>query len=321
MANDMNWYEITITTNKDDVDTVSEILLDQGCGGVSIDDPEEVRDRLDNPLPLDYVGEDLVEKIPDSYAVKAYFCIDSDIDKIAGEVCRRIKESCQKQNDIFVKLVDDEHWNSWKEYFKPFELIDGITVVPSWEEYHPKPGEKIIMMDPGMAFGTGTHETTRLCADLIYRYVSEGDAFLDLGTGTGILSMLAHFKNADKITAVDIDDAAVRAAKENFEINGIQVQDKRGQSDGIEVVKGTLDSVKDRKFNVIAANILAEVLIGIASDMAMVVEAPGIVILSGIIQRKEQDVKDAYNNNGFELLKKKYENDWVAMVFQWRDFI
>ena len=317
----MNWYEVTVSTNKEDMDDVSEILLDQGCGGVTVEDPEEVRDRLENPLPLDYVGEDLVEFIPKRYSIKAYFCIDSDIDLIISEVNKRINGICRGENDVFVKLVNDEKWNSWKEYFKPFQLIDNVTVVPSWEVYHSSPDEKIIMMDPGMAFGTGTHETTRLCAQLIYRYVSKDDTFLDLGTGTGILSVIAHLKGAGKITAVDIDDAAVRAAKENFEVNGIKIQSFESRTDEIEVIKGTLDSVKGRRFHVIAANILAEVLIDLAPDMKHIVKYPGFVILSGIIQKKEQEVKDAFNQNGFHHLETIKENDWVAMVFQWQDFM
>lgn len=308
----MNWYEVTVLTNKEDVDSVSEILLDQGCGGVTVVDPEEVRNRLAHPLPLDYVGEDLVEKIPEDYSVKAYFCIDSDIESIIGNVKDRIEESCQGKNDVTVHIVNDEKWNSWKEYFKPFQLVDNMTVVPSWEEYHPAPNEKIIKMDPGMAFGTGTHETTRLCARLIDGYLSFGDTFLDLGTGTGILSVIAHLKGAGDITAVDIDDAAVRAAKENFQINGM---------DDIEVKKGTLQAVINRKFKVVAANILAEVLIDLAPDFPNVLTSPGFIILSGIITKKGQDVKNAYERNGFQLVDTVVENDWVAMVFKWQDSI
>ncbi|NLY98081.1 MAG: 50S ribosomal protein L11 methyltransferase [Clostridiaceae bacterium] len=317
----MDWYEISILTNKEDLDLAAEILLEQGCGGVSIVDPDEVKNRLENPEPLDYVGSDLTENVPDHYSAKAYFYIDTDIDGIVSTITKRIKECCKGENHVLVKMVNDENWNSWKEYFKPFSLIEGITVVPSWEEYTPMPDEKTIIIDPGMAFGTGTHETTRLCSELVYRYVSEGYSFLDLGTGTGILSMVAKLKNAKTVTAVDIDDAAVRAAKENFQLNGIALRGQNGNEEGIEVIKGTLYSVTDRKFHVVAANIIAEVLIDLAPDMGRILTKPGFVILSGIIEKKEEEVLNAYRENGFEPVERIGENDWVAMVFQWRDFI
>ena len=308
----MDWYEITIKTNKEDLDKVTEILLEQGCGGVSVDDPDEVNSRLQNPLPTDYLGEDLVEFVPVEYAVKAYFSIDSDISAIKSCLSDRINVECNKQNEIIIKVANDKNWDSWKEYFKPFKLIEGITVVPSWETYIPSEGEKTILMDPGMAFGTGTHETTKLCAYLIDKYVSECQSFLDLGAGTGILSIIAHIKGISDIVAVDIDDAAVRAAKENFMLNDTL---------DIKVVKGTVSAVQHRKFGMIAANILAEVLIDISQQIGNIIKYPGFVVLSGIIKKKENDVRTAYEENGFYHIETKYENDWVAMIFKCRDFI
>lgn len=307
----MNWYEITVKTNKDDIDMVSEFLLEQGCGGVTVEDPEEVKERLENPLPLDYVGEDLVEFIPTEYAAKAYFSIDADIDSISLNVQEKIEQFCNNENKVIVKIVNDDKWDSWKEYFKPFELIEGVFVVPSWEDYNSKEDETIIKMDPGMAFGTGTHETTKLCSYLTHKYAQGEYSLLDLGTGTGILSIIAYLKGVRDITAVDIDDAAVRAAKDNFEMNDVS---------GIAIKKGTIEDVSD-KYNFITANILAEVLIDAAPDMRKVLKAPGFVILSGIIKRKEDDVKVAFEQNGFNFVENIYENDWVAMVFQCRDFI
>jgi ribosomal protein L11 methyltransferase len=208
--------------------------------------------------------------------------------------------------------VDDEDWSTaWKKYYKPFHISDSVVIKPSWEDYDKKDGEIIIELDPGMAFGTGTHETTRLCSQLLERHVRKGDTLIDVGCGTGILSIIAVKLGAAKATAIDIDDVAARVTGENCAINGV--------SDSIDVRKGVLADIEPFKADLVVANIIADVVIKLSEPMPQYLKKGGILLTSGIIRERREDVVKAYTGLGFEVISIDEMGEWVAIVFKCPD--
>jgi len=208
--------------------------------------------------------------------------------------------------------VNDEDWsNAWRKYYKPFRLSERIMVKPSWEEFEAGAEDIVIELDPGMAFGTGTHETTKMCAVLVDKYINKDDVVMDIGCGTGILSIVAAKLGASEVVAVDVDEVAVKVTKENCRVNG---------TDGVvDAFKGTILDIKDIKADLIVANIIADVIIDMAKDLSKYLKADGIFITSGIIKERKQQIIEEYQKYGFYLVESMENGEWVAMVFKCRD--
>jgi ribosomal protein L11 methyltransferase len=208
--------------------------------------------------------------------------------------------------------VDDEDWaTSWKKYYKPVHLSEHIVIKPTWEEYIPIDGEIIVEIDPGMAFGTGTHETTIMCAQMLEKYLSKGDRVIDVGCGTGILAIIAAKLGAEHVTAVDVDGIAVRVSNENCIVNDVV--------DNISILNGALKDVKLEKVNVIVANIIANVIIDISKIIPYYLNKGGYFVTSGIIRDRRQEVIEAYVNLGFTCETTLEMGEWVAIVFRCQD--
>ena len=207
----------------------------------------------------------------------------------------------------------EQDWaESWKKYYKPVSL-GRVTIVPAWEDYAPKENEVIIKMDPGMAFGTGTHETTRLVIRLMQDEISGGEKFLDMGTGSGILSICASKLGALFCNAYDIDPVAVKVAKENAEADGCE-NITVGVSDllqGVDLLRG--------KYDFCVANIVADIILRMLPDIDKYVKEEGKIILSGIISSRADDVREAVLENGYRIVRELSENDWVAMLIKKAD--
>ncbi len=207
--------------------------------------------------------------------------------------------------------IKEEDWeNEWKKYYKPLRISDRLTVVPLWESYTPGEGESIIKMDPGMAFGTGSHETTRLCAMLMDKYMPQGGNVLDVGTGSGILAIAASKLGAGRVSAYDIDPIAVRVAKENAEVNGCT-----------NVVCAQSDLLRDvempyGRFDFVCANIVADIILRMAKDVGAYVKAGGYLAVSGIIDRQADEVREALTAAGFVVKDTLCENDWNALLLE-----
>jgi ribosomal protein L11 methyltransferase len=306
----MKWLEISIHTHEESIEALTERLHILGAGGVSIEDsvtPEQT-------IPGAY-GE-IIALNPDDYpedgvVLKSYFSEVSHTDQLVKEV-----EKCLLElkgygldigvSDIQTSWVDDEDWaNAWKTYYKPTRVSNHLIVVPVWEEYVPRDGELPIYLDPGMAFGTGTHPTTRLTLQLMEKYLTENQKVIDVGCGSGILSIAAEKLGASEVLALDLDPVAVKNAQENCQQNDTKC---------VRVKEGNLLQGVGTSSEVIIANILAEILQQMMYDLPRVLVPGGIFIGSGIIASKKNDVVKNLQLVGLSVIEIITEGDWVAIV-------
>lgn len=318
----MIWKEITIHTTEEAVEMVSNFLHEAGAGGVTIEE------HVDNDKPRDTSLGQWFEippnDIPEGEAkISGYFPEGLDIDEVIAEVRARIEELKSFDIDpgvaeISVRDVSEDDWaNNWKQYFKPLRVSERLTIKPTWEEYVPvSPNEQIIELDPGMAFGTGTHPTTSLCLRTLESIIQEGDEVIDVGTGSGILAIGACRLGASKVLALDLDPVAVSSAKENTRLNGLEDRIQVVESDLLSVLKGEGSTGVEIKLpvRVVVANILAEIILLFIEDVYQALAPGGYYIASGIYKNKEQAVQEALIAAGFELERTAREEDWVAFV-------
>lgn len=308
----MKWLEVIIKTTDEAYEAVSEMLTTLGSNGVTIYDPIDISKQLEGGNRNGLYDESLLLKLGSDTIVKAYFSDTVDIERLSYDIqigLGKISTYLPILDKIAeINIVDDKDWaNEWKKFFKPVSITKNITIKPTWEQYTESKGEIVIEIDPGMAFGTGTHETTRLCAQLLESYVKENESVIDVGCGTGILSIIASKLGAFKVTAVDIDEAAVKASKENVKINSVDRN--------IEVLKGELKTVKG-KANIIVANILADIIIELIPDLIKHTYSGSKVIVSGIIDKRMNDVLKAYKDAGLILVETQTMGEWAAFVFE-----
>ncbi|MGM0835798.1 MAG: 50S ribosomal protein L11 methyltransferase [Bacillota bacterium] len=308
----MKWSEISIHTTNEAVEPISHILHEAGASGVVIEDPFDLTKERE-----DKFGE-IYQLNPDDYPeegviMKAYLPVNSFL----GETVEGIKEAINNLllfdidlglNNISISEVNEEEWaTAWKKYYNPVKISEKFTIVPTWETYEPvSSDEKIIELDPGMAFGTGTHPTTVLCIQAIERTVQPQDKVIDVGTGSGVLSIAAAMMDAQEVLALDLDEVAVESAKLNIKLNKVHPRVRVKQNNLLNNVEGPV--------NVVVANILAEVIIRFTDDVYRVLENGGTFISSGIISTKKQEVKDALIKSGFKIEETMMMEDWVAFI-------
>jgi len=308
----VKWSEFSIHTTNEAVDAISNILHEAGASGVVIEDSFE----LDKPREQVF-GEiyalDPVDFPVNGVVVKAYLPLNSFL----GETVEEIKQAINNlanfnldlgSNKVTTCEVDDEDWStSWKQYYHPVKISNRFTIVPTWEDYQPvESDELIIELDPGMAFGTGTHPTTVMSLQALEKHVNNEVDVIDVGTGSGVLAIGAALLGAKAVHALDLDEVAVKSAIENVELNKV--------SDKIEVVQGDLlDTVKEPA-EVVVANILAEIILTFVDDAFTIVKPGGIYITSGIIEGRKEDVKNALIDAGFEIDEVMMMEDWVTIV-------
>lgn len=311
----MLWYEIIIRTTKEACDAITEMLSNVGARGISVKDPEEIKRKLSDPNSLDYLDDKFINSLEEDITVTSYFPGDKNINELEGILKEKLNfisgflhtgKGYQGYNE-----VDDEGWSSsWKKFYKPFFLTDKVVIKPSWEDYNKVSDEVVIELDPGMAFGTGTHETTKLCSVLLDRYLSKGDKVLDLGCGSGILGIVASKMGASTVTSVDIDEVAVKVTRENSEINKV---------DNLNTITGVIEDIEDNNFDIIVANIVADVIIDVGEKIPHYLKNGGIIIASGIICERKQEVLDTYLKLGFEWVETEELGEWVAIVLKCQD--
>jgi ribosomal protein L11 methyltransferase len=302
---DSFWSEIKVEVPSDQGEVIAEVFQEEGAGGVVYEDPAILED---SPCKDDeYLGAEALQTVPQKYGIKAYFPVDD----LLGERLVKLKERMSRilgyVPDFTLTQVQEEDWaEAWKAYFKP-ERIGKVVIKPSWEEYNPVSGEVIVELDPGMAFGTGTHPTTRLCIMLLQEIASGQTDMLDIGTGSGILGLVAAKLGIPKILATDIDPLAVRVAAENISRNHLEA--------GIEVMVGDLLNLnQERKFHLVVANIITDAILKLIPGLHKVLEPGGLFLASGIIEERSQEVTAAFAKHGLTLVKLLPEQGWVGLL-------
>ena len=314
----MKWKKFTLTTTTQAVDLVSSMLDDIGIEGVEIEDNVPLTERETKGMFIDI----LPELPPDEGVAKVSFYVDDDRD--IEELMKQVEEGLDElavftdlgQRAIAASETEDKDWiNNWKQYFKPF-TVDHILIKPTWEEIPEEHKDKLlIQIDPGTAFGTGKHETTQLCIRQLEKYVKPGVRILDLGTGSGILRITALKLGAGSVFGTDLDENAITAVHENLEANGIP-EEKFGVVQGnIIDEKEVQDAAGYECYDIAVANILADVIIMIQKEVPVHLKQGGIFITSGIIDMKEQAVRDALSqNDAFEILETTRQGEWVSIT-------
>ncbi|MGG4399528.1 50S ribosomal protein L11 methyltransferase [Paenibacillus amylolyticus] len=317
----MLWHELTIHTTEEAVEMISNFLHEAGAGGVSIEESGTLNKKRDTTYGELY--DVPLNDIPEGFAViKGYFSEGTDMVALQSEVNPRIEELSEFGIDTGevryeTRTVDEDDWaTAWKQYFKPVRVSERLTIKPTWEEYTPEsPDEKIIELDPGMAFGTGTHPTTSLCLRTLETVIQGGEEVIDVGTGSGILAIGAIKLGAKHVLALDLDPVAVISARENVELNGLEQQITVKESDLLSVL-GSQDPALGVQLpvKVVVANILAEIILLFVDDVYNALESGGTYIVSGIWKNKEQVVHDALVASGFEVSAIHRDEDWLAFV-------
>lgn len=307
---DKDWIELTIITSSQAVEAVSAILYNTDVQGIAIEDSKDVEFQKKNKGDWDYFDETLIN-IEEGAVIKAYYREDESFMKYLKYIEESVKNLEQLGFDkgkgiVTTSKVNEEDWeNNWKKYYKPTRVGEKIVIKPIWEEYEENPEEIILELDPGMAFGTGTHETTRMCIESLEKHVKEEDVVFDIGTGSGILGIAAAKLNAKKVIGVDLDEVAVDSAKKNVSFNHL---------DNIEILHGDLMEVVKGKCNIIVANIIADIIILLSKDVKKFLEDGGYFISSGIIKDRKEEVVDSLKENGFKIEEIKEQGEWVCVV-------
>ncbi len=305
----MKWTEVQIKTTKELEEKVSNILYDLGVQGLAIEDPNDILEFIKNEEDWDLVDSKLIDKDFDTVIIKCYFPESEDlIDKI-DLIRQSIERKYSKQSlgKVTISEVYEKDWaEGWKKYYKPIKVGNRVVIKPSWEDYKAIGDDIVIELDPGMAFGTGTHETTILCIKKLERHVEKGDTVFDIGCGSGILSIVAAKLKAEKVLGVDLDDMAVKVAKENVAANKVD--------NIVEIKKSNLLNIVEGKADIIVSNILAEVIVDLTKSVGKHLNNKGLFISSGIIEEKENMVKEVLESNNFTVLETNSINGWVSIV-------
>jgi len=305
------WNEIKIVLKEEDLENIQGVLYSMDVKGISIEDPRDLLDREEGPLTWDFADINIFEYGEDKAVVRAYFNIDVSVDEVIREIRTRIEKARAfgvniEDYEIFSEEVNENDWaNEWKKYYKPTRVGNKFVIKPLWEEYEAKGEEIILHMDPGMAFGTGTHETTRLCLEAIEDYMKKDTRVFDIGTGSGILAIGASKLGAGEVVGVDLDIVAVNSAKENVGYNHLE---------NVEILHGNLMDVVEGTADIIVANIIAEVILILIDDVKKMINIDGVFIASGIIREKEKMVTDALHEKGFSIKEVRREGEWVCIV-------
>lgn len=314
----MKWKKFTIDTTTEAVDFLSSMLDDLGITGIEIEDNVPLSESDTKGMFIDI----LPELPPDEGTAKVSFYLDPDVDE--EDMLSQVREGL-KETALFVNIgegtitaseTEDKDWiNNWKQYFKPF-TVDQILIKPTWEQIPEEHKDKLMIeIDPGTAFGTGSHETTQLCIRQIQKYLKKGDTVLDVGTGSGILGIAALKLGASYAFGTDLDENAVDTARENAQVNYIPDEDFGLTPGNIIDDPAIQDMAGYEKYDLGVANILAPVIIMLQGEVARHLKKGAYFITSGIINTKEADVKAAFAaNDEWELIETTYQKDWVSIT-------
>lgn len=321
----MNYHEISIFTRTEGIEPVSGLILSLGISGFTTEDRVDFERFLNsNELYYDYIDEEVM-KLRDCPTVLKVYLPDNDS---GADLNRQLREGLtallsgedrELFGDLYIteKSVCEEDWaNNWKQYFKPFTVGDKLYIKPSWEKLSDNEGRAVLEIDPASSFGTGTHHTTQLCMEALERYIRPGNRVLDMGCGSGILSIAALLLGAGTAIGVDIEESAVATAVENAKKNGFCSDRFTGLFGNALLDNALLETLTAKKYDIITANIVADVIKAFAPTFARLLEFDGILIVSGIISEREHEVKNTLRQAGFEPISCDVKNDWACVTLK-----
>lgn len=314
----MKWVKLTLKTLTEAVELVSDMLMDLGIEGIEIQDNVPITERERKEMFIDILPE------LDTENKEAFISFYLEEGDSTEEVIKAVKEGLKElapfvdtgSGEIEVSETEDTDWiNNWKAYFKPFRLDDNIVIKPTWEELtDKKEGDIVIELDPGTAFGTGSHETTKLCILALKKYLAPGMQVLDVGCGSGILSIIASKLGAEAVLGTDIDPRAIEASFENTSVNKIAEEKVSFLSGDIISDDNLKQTIGPEKYDIAVANILADIIIPLSGNIGVHLKPGGLFISSGIINTKREQVLAAVKGNGFEVIAVEEMGDWVSII-------
>ena len=301
---DNKWIQIKVTAKCEHLDALCAVMS-MISNGLQIEDYSDIEDRILDGVYGDLIDESVLNADREHASVSVYVPADKPTEHYTIFIKEKL-DALKIEYSLELFALNEEDWaDSWKQYYKPIKIGNKLVVVPMWEKYDALEHEVIVKMDPGMAFGTGTHETTRLCATLLEKYVNNDSKMLDVGCGSGIFAICASKLGAKECYAYDIDPVAVKVAKENVKDNDCT---------NIECgVSDLLKGVKEGKYDVITANIVADIIIRLLPDISAFMHKDTVLVISGIIDERCDDVNKSINENGFVKVEEIHENGWCAI--------
>ncbi len=319
----MEWVEVKIYTSSEGIEPLTAMLLETGITGIQVEDDDELKQFITTSSTYwDYVDEDLLNKEREDTRLIVYVSNNP----YGMDILMNIKEGLArlKNSDTGLNLgkltyeltnTNDKDWlDKWKEFYKPFNVGNKLLVKPEWEKIKNPENRIVFNINPGHVFGTGMHQTTQLCMINLEKYVKTDSEILDLGCGSGILSIVALLLGAKHANAIDIDSNAVKTAYENAALNGIGKDRYYVTSGNIIDSKEIQDKMGYKKYDVITANIIADIIIVMTPIVKKAIKNDGIFISSGIIKDKVDDVKTSLISNGFDIIDIEYKEEWVCVI-------
>ena len=317
----MDWIKVSILTTQNGIEPVCDMLYDMGITGTQIEDESDFNEFLEeNTQFWDYVDDELIEQKKGETKVIIYLEDNENFsDTISG--IKSALLSLKGNGDNFGRLgielenLKSEDWeNNWKKYFKPTEIGEKILILPQWYEDEIKTDRTIFTVNPGMTFGSGTHHSTKLCIEHLENHILGGEKVLDIGCGSGILSIISLLLGADSALALDVDDNCIHTAYENLEMNGLNKEKYTVLAGNILSDDTLKEEISKVKYDVVLANIVADVIIALSGFADMYVKEGGVFIVSGIIEDRKDDVINAIEKSKFTISDIKEKGGWVSIV-------
>ena len=320
----MDWIQLSISTTTEGIEPVCAVLMESGVTGMEIEDAADFHNFLETNQSLwDYVDDELVRAHEGGTFVKFYVTDNAcGADMRAAVLVGLKKLASFDENKEYGTLeitaagMKEEDWaENWKQYFKPLNVGDKILILPEWETLTEPTDRTVFTVNPGMSFGTGSHHTTQLCIKELEQRIAPGTSVLDLGCGSGILSIIALLLGAKDATAVDIDPNAVEIAVQNAKRNKIDLNTYRTFAGNVITDKALFQAISDKEYDVVVANIVADVIIGMKPVIPQLLKENGVFVTSGIIEERENDVICAYEKTGLTLINRQSQGGWVALTY------
>lgn len=318
----MEWTEIKIYTTNEGIEPIAAMLIESGISGIQIEDDDEMKKFITtNSEYWDYVDEKLLNKNKEDTHIKVY--ISNNV--YGNEIFLKIKEGLNRLKnmnlgfnigklDYKLTNMNDEEWiNKWKEYYKPFNVGNKLLIKPVWEEVEEKKDKIIFNINPGQVFGTGLHQTTQLCIIELEKYVNNKTVLFDMGCGSGILSIISLLLGAESASAIDIDANAVKTAYENADLNNINHEKYFVTNGNIIENENIQFKIGYAKYDIVVANIIADVIIASADIVKKLLKQEGIFIASGIIKDRMNDIYEKLELSGFEVINTLVKDEWVCI--------